>query len=128
MSYACLLTWLKLKNFQKICSGPIARVASTAFMHQLKQNSWQDARILADNRVTYPEAAVLSGLVTVSPHSGSTSQLTTNITNVMCKWFNDLSINIRPFVRNYLTTNLFPLLSFIIYWIPGEKWGTKLVF
>ena len=71
-------------------SGPIARGAFATSMHQLEdqQIMWQDSRTLADNRLTYSQAAVFSGSFTMSPKSSST-QLSSGVKKVVCRWYID---------------------------------------
>ena len=71
-------------------SWPIAWGAFAASMHQLEdqQITWQDSRTLADNRLTYSQAAVFSGSVTMSPKPSNT-QPSSGIRKVVCRWYND---------------------------------------
>ena len=44
---------------------------------------------MADNRLTYSQAAVFSGSVTMSPGSSTIAQTTAGIRKVVCRWYND---------------------------------------
>ena len=82
-------------------SWPIARGTFAASMHQLEnqQITWQDSRTLADTRLTYSQAAVFSGSVTMSPKSSKVAQPTSGVRKVVCRWYNDGSC---PHSQNHM--------------------------
>ena len=71
-------------------SWPIARGAFAASMHQLEEQqiTWQDSRTLADNRLTYSQAAVFSGSMTMSPKP-SGNQPSSGTRKMVCRWYNE---------------------------------------
>ena len=70
-------------------SWPIARGAFAVCMHKLEDKTlaWSDKRTLVDNRLTYSQSAVFSGLVTLSPKP--TQQVPPMGKRVVYKWYNE---------------------------------------
>ena len=81
-------------------SWPIAKGAFAACMHRIEDEtlSWNDARTLSENRLTYSQAAVFSGSTTMSPKPANVAS---NSKKVVCKWFNEGTC---PHAQDHLDT------------------------
>ena len=86
-----LVELMEVAKLSENLSWTIARGAFAASMHKIEEGqlSWQDTRVLSDNRLTYSQAAVFSGSTTMSPRATHSPQIATNAKKVVCKWFNE---------------------------------------